>query len=159
MRLAGLGTIDAVAQAIQQQEGYYPGSLAYTNNNPGNLRYAGQASATQGAGGFAAFPDYAAGYQALLNQISLDASRGLTILQFTSKYAPAADGNNPNAYAVAIANATGLTINDPLAGALSDATMPPLDGTVPVDASASATDPAMIALAVGGALLLAWWLR
>lgn len=62
--------------------------LAYVNNNPGNLRYVGQAGATQGEGGFARFSSPQAGYQALKNQISLDASRGLTLSQFINKYAP-----------------------------------------------------------------------
>lgn len=43
--------VASLASAIQTQEGYYPGSLAYQNNTPGNLVYAGQAGATQGAGG------------------------------------------------------------------------------------------------------------
>jgi hypothetical protein len=54
--LIGLGTTSSpnaaiIANTIQQVEGYYPGSLAYTNNNPGNLIFVGQAGATQGAGG------------------------------------------------------------------------------------------------------------
>ena len=69
VRISGLGaptilddaTVNTIAQAIQQQEGYYPGSLAYTNNNPGNLIYAGQSGAVQGSGGFAKFPDYSTG--------------------------------------------------------------------------------------------------
>jgi hypothetical protein len=114
----GVGDINTVAQAIQTVEGYYPGSVAYVNNNPGNLKYVGQAGATQGANGFAVFDNYNDGYQALLNQISLDASRGETIAQFTAKYAPAADNNNPTSYAQTIANAAGLSVNDPLSEAI-----------------------------------------
>jgi hypothetical protein len=114
----GLGDINTVAQTIQTVEGYYPGPVSYTNNNPGNLKYAGQAGATQGANGFAVFSTYDAGYQALVNQINLDASRGQTIAQFTSIYAPAADNNNPTSYAATIANATGLSVNDPLSEAI-----------------------------------------
>lgn len=97
MRISGLGTlgvlailddstVNTIAQAIQTQEGYYPGSLAYENNNPGNLVYAGQSGAVRGAGGFAKFPDYTTGYQALLNQIQLYASRGYTIQQMMNVY-------------------------------------------------------------------------
>jgi hypothetical protein len=118
----GLGDINTVAQTIQQVEGYYPGSVSYTNNNPGNLKYAGQAGATLGANGFAVFPSYDAGYQALVNQINLDASRGQTIAQFTSIYAPAADNNNPTSYAQTIANAAGLSVNDPLSEAIAGGT-------------------------------------
>lgn len=112
----GVGDYTAVADAIQQQEGYYPGSVAYRNNNPGNLKYAGQPGAVGvDPAGFAIFPDYATGYQALLNQISLDASRGLTFSQFTAKYAPDAPAN----YAANLAAAAGLSPSDPLGGANS----------------------------------------
>jgi len=104
------GTAETIAAAIQQQEGYYPGSLAYINNNPGNLIYAGQAGATQGQGGFAKFPDYNTGYQALLNQIQLYASRGMTIQQMMNMYAPAGQGgNDPVLYAQNVSAAVGAT--------------------------------------------------
>jgi hypothetical protein len=114
----GLGQFTSVANEIQQLEGWFTGSVSQTNNNPGNLMYAGQPGATgQTAAGFAIFPSYQAGYQALQNQIALDASRGLTISQFASKYAPAQDGNDPTSYAAQIAAATGLSVNDPLSSA------------------------------------------
>jgi hypothetical protein len=114
----GLGDFSSVASVIQTVEGWFPGSTSYRNNNPGNLKYAGQAGAIgQDANGFAIFPDYQTGYQALLNQISLDASRGESIAQFTAKYAPAQDANDPASYAATIASATGLSVNDPLASA------------------------------------------
>ena len=113
--------ISTIASTIQSVEGYYPGSLAYKNNNPGNLIYVGQAGATPGAGGFAAFPSYDAGYQALVNQIQNYSNQGLTINQMMAKYAPAGDGsNNPTAYAQTIANALGVspdaTVADAIAG-------------------------------------------
>lgn len=126
MRLYGLGSIDTVAQAIQQQEGFYAGTLAWINNNPGNLIPAGQSGCTPGAGGFCSFPAYEQGYQALLNQISLDASRGYTILQFTTKYLGGdpnnpgtAPGGDPNVYARNLAAATGLSVDDPLSAAVN----------------------------------------
>lgn len=114
----GLGDINTIAQAIQTMEGYFPGSLSYTNNNPGNLTPAGQPGCTP-VGGYCSFPTYDAGYQALLNQISLDASRGETIAQFTAKYAPAAAGNDPTSYANYLASAAGLSPSDPLSDALA----------------------------------------
>jgi hypothetical protein len=123
--LSGFGqtppAISTIASTIQTVEGYYPGSLAYQNNNPGNLIYVGQAGATEGAGGFAAFPSYDAGYQALVNQIQIYSNQGLTINQMMNKYAPAGDGsNNPTAYAQTIASALGVspdtTVADALAG-------------------------------------------
>lgn len=111
----GLGDFSTVASTIQTVEGWFPGSVSYRNNNPGNLKYANQPGATgEDANGFAIFPDYQTGLQALDNQIALDASRGLTIAQFTAKYAPAQDSNNPASYAATIASATGLSVNDPL---------------------------------------------
>lgn len=93
---------DALAQAVQQEEGYYPGSRAYRNQNPGNLRYAGQYGST-GAddAGFAVFPDYQTGFNALVNQLQLDATRhpDWTILDFVSNYAPSSDNNVPVQYA------------------------------------------------------------
>jgi hypothetical protein len=122
MRLS-LGSVDTVAQAIQTQEGWYSGSATYRFNNPGALMYVGQAGATGAdpATGLAIFPDYATGYQALLNQINLDASRGLTIDQFTAKYAPATSaGNNPTLYAANIAAATRLHPYNSLSLAIVD---------------------------------------
>lgn len=135
MRLEGLGAttpVDTIAQAIQTQEGYFPGSLAYTNNNPGNLQFAGQAGATAGANGFAVFPSYQAGYDALVNQINLYASRGLTVQQMMDIYAPAAQtGNDPTAYANTVASAVGATpdtpLSDILGGTSSDSTGVPDD--------------------------------
>lgn len=119
----GLGAINSqystVADAMVRQEGY--NSALAPLNNPGNLMYAGQSGATPvtvNGSTWASFPTYEAGYQALLNQIALDASRGLTILQFTSKYAPAGHGtNDPVVYAANIAAATGLSPNSYLSDA------------------------------------------
>jgi len=116
----GFGDFSTVASTIQTIEGWFPGSVSQSNNNPGNLKYAGQPGATgASSSGFAIFPSYQAGYQALLNQINLDASRGLTIAQFAAKYAPAQDSNDPASYAAQIAAATGLSVSDPLAAASS----------------------------------------
>lgn len=118
--LAGL--FDTVAATIQKVEGWFPGSSSYRLNNPGNLMYAGQPGATPhpltGSDGkvrvFAEFDTLANGQAALDRQIALDASRGLTIAQFTAKYAPAQDSNDPASYAAAIARDAHLSVNDPL---------------------------------------------
>jgi len=116
----GIGQLSVVANTIQTVEGWFPGSVSYTNNNPGNLTCANQTGMIGcSSSGFAIFPDYSTGYQALENQISLDASRGESILQFTNKYAPASDGNDPSSYAQTIAGATGLSVNDPLSTAIA----------------------------------------
>jgi hypothetical protein len=118
--------VNSLAQAIQQQEGYYPGSVAYRNNNPGNLVYAGQAGASPGVGGFAAFDSYADGYQALQNQITLDATRGTdvngnptgTVAQLLTSWAPPSENDT----ATYIANVSAATGYDP------DAPLSSLDG-------------------------------
>jgi hypothetical protein len=159
MRLS-LGSVDTVAQAIQTQEGYYAGSATYRFNNPGALMYAGQPGATgqDPATGLAIFPDYATGYQALINQINLDASRGETIDQFTAKYAPASAGNDPATYAANIAAATGLSPSDPLSLALADGPPAIYDpgfsgGTLDAGALPTSLDPMTVGLIVGGGLL------
>jgi hypothetical protein len=104
------GVTSTIAGAIQRQEGYYPGSVAYRNNNPGNLIYAGQPGATKGAVGFAVFPSYQDGLDALDNQIQLYAGRGLTIQGMMDVYAPASQaGNNPVLYASNVAAALGVS--------------------------------------------------
>ncbi len=141
-----------IAQTIQQVEGYYPGSLAYTNHTPGNLIYVGQAGATQGAGGFAAFPSYDAGYQALLNQIQNYASRGLTIQEMMNLYAPAGQGsNNPTAYASMIASALGTTPDTSLSDVLNGADTSSIDTSADTSViDLSSVDPTVL---MGGALL------
>ena len=72
-------------------------TLADRNNNPGNLRFAGQKGAILGDKGFARFPTPQDGFNALKRQILLDAKRGLLAGQFIHKYAPPNE-NNTNGY-------------------------------------------------------------
>jgi hypothetical protein len=103
------------------------GTLAATNNNPGNLRFTGQDGATQGTGGFAKFSSPEAGYQALINDLTskMTGQSGLTIPDGTNAgqtlsgsstiedlirvYAPSSDNNDPTSYAQKIADTLGLT--------------------------------------------------
>lgn len=131
------GLFDGVASTIQTIEGWFPGSVSFRLNNPGNLMYAGQPGATPhpivGSDGktrvFAEFATLDQGQAALDAQIALDASRGLSISQFAAKYAPAQDANDPASYAAKIAAAAGLTVADPLSAAGSSASTvaPPID--------------------------------
>lgn len=82
--------------------------LAYVNNNPGNLRFADQAGASQGAGGFARFSSVEEGYKALVGQIQLDAQRGLSLAKFISKFAPPSE-NDTQKYIKQVATALGLS--------------------------------------------------
>jgi hypothetical protein len=126
----GLGQVtgsdfwSALASAIQQVEGYYPpgtpgyptGSLAYRNNNPGNIRYPGSLAvgATGGNEGYAVFPNFQTGENALLGLEQSPLYVNDTLVQFFQTYAPGADGNNPAAYAATVASNLGVDANTPI---------------------------------------------
>jgi hypothetical protein len=153
----GLGVVNvtptpgmiATANLIEKQEGYYPGSVAYADNNPGNLMFAGQPGATSGPGGFAVFDNSADGTQALYNQLNLYATgtcgacggQPLTIEQMTAIYAPAAQsGNDPTVYAQNLANGLGVDPDTELSdvfggtdlGIVPDTTQSSLDDSVTI---------------------------
>jgi hypothetical protein len=87
------------------------------NNNPGNLRFAGQAGATAGANGFAAFPTLAAGIQAANRQLDLYAQRGVnTISKIVSKWAPASE-NDTASYIADLEKKLGIGRDKELSGA------------------------------------------
>lgn len=137
MRLHGLGALgipgalDTIAQTIQQVEGYYPNTLAYVNNNPGNLiytsYYASAYGAVPGSGGFAKFPDYDTGYAALLHQIQVDAARGDSIYDLTYSWLGHGQGGDPVSYANTIADALGVTVGTKVQSLITDGG----DGTLP----------------------------
>ena len=114
---------DRIAQAIMQFEGYFVGSLSYRNNNPGNLRFAGQAGTVgQDANGFAIFQNFQDGYDALIDQLRLaftGASRvykpSMSLYEFFATYAPAKDSNHPKEYAEFVAQQLGVMPNMTLA--------------------------------------------
>jgi len=104
-----------LALAHRTHEGWFPGSLSQRNNNPGNLRltsYQRKAyGAVPGAGGFARFPSYEIGFQALMDDLRMkimgqsahiDYSGNPTFLDYIKVYAPAEDRNDPNSYAQAL---------------------------------------------------------
>src|SRR6516225_11045126 len=100
--------VTSLAGAIQRFEGWSPGSVSYRNNNPGNLR-SGPGMIGTDANGYAVFPDYQTGWNALLNQVQLNIDRGLTLNEFFAGkpgvyagYAPAADANQPYGYAATV---------------------------------------------------------
>jgi hypothetical protein len=100
-----------LALAHQKHEGWFPGSLSQRNNNPGNLRLTlnqRQAyHAVPGDGGFARFPSYQLGFQALMDDLRakitghsahINYAAHPTFLDYVKVYAPTDDGNNPNGY-------------------------------------------------------------
>lgn len=121
----------ALANAIARFEGYNtPGSVAQRNNNPGNLR-SGAGQVGTDANGYAIFPDAATGFAALVHQIALNISRGLSLQEFFGGqrdasgnvvpggypgYAPQQDQNDPNNYANVVAGWLGIDKTTPLSG-------------------------------------------
>lgn len=111
--------------AIQEYEGYFApgenpkhpnGSFSWRNNNPGNLRYANQVGSTGENRGFAVFPDYETGFNALMRQVELAISGKsrvyspeMDLIQFFNVYAPSSDNNNPFAYADFVAKKLGVS--------------------------------------------------
>lgn len=167
------GAVDLLAAAITTQEGG-PGNLNFRNNNPGNLRYVGQAGATQGEGGFAQFSTMDVGEAALKAQINLDATRGtdaagkpiVTVADLISSWAPASDNNNTVAYLASVEANTGFGALDPLlsldggpGGAADSLAFGSLDwmGSA-VDAAGVASLPDASTLALGLGLAAAVWI-
>lgn len=89
--------IETFAKAIMEFEGWLPNSRAVRNNNPGNLKFAGQTGAyAKDDEGHAIFGSFEEGWNALINQIHL-AFNGTsrvykpsnTLYDFFSKYSQA----------------------------------------------------------------------
>ncbi len=91
-------------------------NLPTSNNNPGDLRPAGQSVASQGAGGFASFSDPKSGYAALLNdlQTKINNHPEHTLADFANQYAPSSDGNDSAGYAAKLANQLGVSPATPI---------------------------------------------
>lgn len=100
-----------MALGIAWMEGYYrsgtftpnTNSLAWRNQNPGNIRSWGNLPRVSG---YAKFPREQDGWNALYRQIILNINRNLTMNEFFGGkpgvypgYAPSSDNNKPYAYA------------------------------------------------------------
>lgn len=94
---------------------YGSNPLGLRLNNPGNLRYAGQAGATRGARGFAQFGSRQAGMDALANQLTLYSNRDHldTISGIIRKYAPPSENDTPT-YIRQISSGMGVDPNQHL---------------------------------------------
>ena len=113
------GSIVGLAEAIKTFEGFYPGTRAYRNNNPGNLRYTswtqGQGATGQDDKGFSIFPDYDTGWRALLALLMLRVRQHpeWSILDLFNSYAPPTE-NDTAQYAAFVAKHVGGDINTKL---------------------------------------------
>lgn len=92
-----MSTITDWANAIFHFEGGKPGNLNVRNNNPGNLKFAGQPGAVAGQNGFAVFQSIDDGFAALNRQLTkwLNEYPSLTLTQFYAKYLGQSDYLNP----------------------------------------------------------------
>jgi hypothetical protein len=116
--------------AICGFEGFVNGAASYNNKNQANMRYgtyAKQLGATSiSPAGFARFPSYAVGFQALC-QFWHDAASGLnsayqptmTLAEAIAEYAPSSDENNPDEYAAVVCLHAGLQVTDTLQSLLN----------------------------------------
>lgn len=114
--------LSSIGKAIQQHEGWYAGSRSLRNNNPGNLKYIGQAGAVgKDPQGFAVFPDYAAGWRALLADIAYkyDVRKLTTVRAIIARYAPPNE-NDTRRYADVVARAVGVGVDTDLATVIAD---------------------------------------
>ena len=95
----------AMMAAMAHVEGYFStANVAWRNRNPGNLR---QWGALPQANGYAVFACAADGFSALYRDILANSGK-LTLRQFLNKYAPASDGNAPEAYVAAVSEFAGV---------------------------------------------------
>jgi hypothetical protein len=112
--------LEAMADAIMRFEGWDPKTRSYNNRNPGNLRLASLYPVDDK--GYTIFPDLPTGYSALLRELQSKFSghntHGIgpvsTLLSLMNVYAPAADSNDPNAYAEFVAKWVGLAVGKPI---------------------------------------------
>ncbi len=117
--------LDNFAQAITQMEGFAPGSRAYRNNNPGNIKvgYYSQDRVGNDSGNFAIFADQGDGWDALNNYITRHAQKNPTwnFYDFFNYYLHGSTTANPvdsegdaNSYARSVAGYIGVDPNTPL---------------------------------------------
>lgn len=133
-----------LAKAIGWHEGWKPGSRAYRNNNPGNLRRSpmetGHVGSWETADRFATFDTPAQGWSALIYDLQCKATGKTaawhdadkdgvkdsgeeltpsdTLAEFFRVYAPAEDANNPASYCAVACKIAGLQPTDTLASLL-----------------------------------------
>ena len=92
------------------------GSRAWRNNNPGNIResdFARRNGAIGAAGGFAVFPDYEAGFAALIALLRAPSYQNLNLEQAINRYAPPSE-NDTDAYINSVEKQIGISRTTPM---------------------------------------------
>lgn len=103
--------LEALHDAIQHHEGWYPGSRSNRNRNPGNLRASARVAHSSDTAGYCVFSTVLDGSRALLEELTAKVTgnneHGITpdstLDDLFNVYAPVADRNEPHPYAVAVA--------------------------------------------------------
>lgn len=112
--------IEKFCEAIKSHEGWFIGSRAWRNNNPGNFRCSKlltDLGATECRDNFSYFPNYETGWKALVQFVTyacnneLKSYKDKTIYGFFETYAPSGDNNTPRRYAEIVAKAVGVDPN------------------------------------------------
>jgi hypothetical protein len=117
-------SIQDFASAIFGFEGGDAGDRNVRNNNPGNLKFAGQPGATLGDDGFAVFPSLDSGFAALDRQLTKTTNEmpTLTLTQFFARYLGQSDfltpkvtsQGDPFSYANTVAGKLGVSADQTL---------------------------------------------
>ena len=91
------------------------GSVAWRNNNPGNIinsKFTSENGAVGSAGRFAVFPNEETGLQATIKLLRSKNYVNLELRQVYNRWAPEGDGdNNPSAYANYVSKHSGVPLN------------------------------------------------
>ncbi|NNC06407.1 hypothetical protein HJC10_26600 [Corallococcus exiguus] len=92
------------------------GTIAWRNNNPGNIRNGAFANAHGAFKGkhnrhFAIFPNHATGFAALIELLKTQQYQTLSVTAAMKRYVPASDDNDPVAYARTLSKKTGVDVN------------------------------------------------
>ncbi len=98
------------------------GSVAWRNNNPGNIvksEFARQNGAIGETDRWAVFPDEKTGLRAITKLLQTKNYVNLSIKDAMNRWSPSNDGNNPDKYAKHVSAITGISINAVI-GDLSD---------------------------------------
>ena len=117
-------SLEMLAEAIKEFEGWYPHSRSYRNNNPGNLRWSKYQDGSRN--GFSFFNSYKTGWKALLYQLRIAAdgrssvyTPDMTLTTFFETYAPSSDNNHPEEYARFVADQLGVTVDTQISNFIS----------------------------------------
>ncbi len=149
----------ALADAITKQEGFFPGSASYKNNNPGNIMDLGYYRQT-GQFRLQAYSTLEEGRAALESLIDKYISAGHTLTSFFAKYAPSGHGgNDPNIYAKNVAGWLGIPVDVPLAQVtqVAGGTPTPANGETEAPATEAGVSTVPLLLVSGAVGAFLWW--